>query len=257
MLPSLFVAHGAPTLAIEQGEYVQFLQSLGQKYPDPKAIVIFSAHWESSEQLVSGASCHEMIYDFYGFPEELYQVQYPAQGDPALAMEIVKLLADHGIAAKLDMQRGIDHGTWVPLSLLYPKADIPVIALSVNSYLPAEQQYRIGQALSALREKDVLVMGSGGTVHNLRRLNWGSSNTEGWAKEFDGWLSKQILEWNTAELFAYEKNAPFAKEAVPTPEHFIPLLLAMGAADDQRKAKLLYQNYQLGSLSLACWQFGG
>lgn len=256
MFPSFFVAHGAPTLAIEQNEYVDFLKTLASSLPRPKAIVIFSAHWESGIQLVSDVSEYGTIYDFYGFPDELYRKTYPAKGDASLAREIVELFHAEGIKAELDTKRGLDHGAWVPLELIYPEVDIPVVALSVNPALSAKEQYQIGKALAPLREKDVLVIGSGGTVHNLRRLNWGSSNVEDWAKQFDEWLADGFTKWNTEELFEYETNAPYAKDAVPTPEHFIPVLLAMGAADNQRVAKRLHQSYQLGSLSLASWQFG-
>lgn len=257
MVPSLFIAHGAPTLAIETGEYVDFLKQLAAKYPTPRAIVVFSAHWEAQQQLISGASSHSMIYDFYGFPEEMYRMVYPAQGDPALAKEIQQFFEAEGIPASLDTERGIDHGTWVPLQLVYPEANIPVIALSVNRYLTAEQQYKIGRALAALREKDILVIGSGGTVHNLRRLDWDGTTVASWAKDFDAWLGERIEKWDLDELWQYETLAPYAREAVPTPEHFVPLLLAMGAADDKRTAKKLHQSYQLGSLSLTCWEFGG
>lgn len=256
MLPSLFVAHGAPTLAIEQNEYVDFLRSLASSLPKPQAIVIFSAHWESGVQLVSDVTQYDTIYDFYGFPDELYRKTYPAKGDPSLAKEIVGLFQAKGIKAELDTKRGLDHGAWVPLELLYPAVDIPVVALSVNPMLSAKEQYQIGKALASLREKDVLVIGSGGTVHNLRRLNWGTSSVDEWAKQFDEWLGEHFMKWDTEELFAYETKAPYTREAVPTPEHFIPILLAMGAADDQRVAKRLHQSYQLGSLSLTSWKFG-
>jgi 4,5-DOPA dioxygenase extradiol len=255
MIPSFFIAHGAPSLALENNEYTAFLQDLASQIPKPKAIVLFSAHWESREQKVSGAETYETIYDFSGFQDELYQIQYPAPGDLAIAKEVQALFQKENIPAEIDSVRGLDHGSWVVLHLLYPQADIPVIALSVNRYLSNAEQYRIGQALSSLREKDVLIIGSGGTVHNLRRLEWRATQTSPWAAEFDNWLEAKLTAWDLEALLQYDQIAPYAKEAVPTPEHFIPLLLAMGTGDPHKKATLLHRSYQFGNLSLSCWKF--
>ncbi|GGF93113.1 dioxygenase family protein [Paenibacillus abyssi] len=255
MIPSFFIGHGAPSLALEKNDYTDFLKQLAPQLPKPRAIVLFSAHWESRQQLVSGAASYETIYDFSGFQDELYQMQYPAAGDLAIASEVQALFQQADIAAAIDTNRGLDHGAWVVLHLLYPQADIPVIALSVNRYLSNAEQYKIGQALSSLREKDILIIGSGGTVHNLRRLEWGASHINEWAAEFDNWLEEKLNAWDTEALFQYDQIAPYAKEAVPTPEHFIPLLLAMGSGDTNKKATLLHRSYQYGNLSLSCWKF--
>jgi len=255
MMPSFFIAHGAPSLAIEKHQYTEFLNGLAAQFPRPKAIVLFSAHWESTTQKVSGAASYETIYDFSGFPDELYQIEYPASGDKALAQEIQALLAKEGVPAQIDPVRGLDHGAWVVLHLTYPNADIPVIALSVNRYLSNEEQYQIGKALGSLREQDILIIGSGGTSHNLRRLEWGAKQVTGWAAEFEQWIEDKIMKWDTDSLFQYDKLAPYAREAVPTPEHFIPLLLAMGTGDAKKQATLMHRSFQLGSLSLVCWQF--
>ncbi|WP_409344501.1 dioxygenase [Paenibacillus sp. MBLB4367] len=257
MMPSLFIAHGAPTLAIESNAYTAFLQELAGKIQKPKAIVLFSAHWESGVQAVGGAEQYETIYDFGGFPDEMYQIKYPARGDMEIAREVASLFAAKGIPSRIDENRGLDHGSWVVLRLLYPQAEIPVIALSVNRQLTNEQQYRIGSALASLREQDILIVGSGGTVHNLRRVSWGAEKADDWALRFDDWLKEKLEAWDTEALFQYETQAPFAQEAVPPygNEHFVPLLLAMGAADATRKASLLYRSFQYGSLSLSCWQF--
>jgi 4,5-DOPA dioxygenase extradiol len=207
--------------------------------------------------MIGSAPQYETMYDFYGFPEEMYRLQYPAKGDLPLSLEILSLFQHEGISCELDDHRGLDHGAWVPLLLMYPGADIPVVTLSVHPNLAAEEQYRIGRALESLRERDVLILGSGGTVHNLRRLDWGQGQTQDWAVRFDEWLGERLETWNTEELFDYESRAPHAREAVPTREHFVPLLLAMGAADSERKAELLHREYPFGSLSLSCWQFGG
>ncbi|MFX3647148.1 MAG: class III extradiol ring-cleavage dioxygenase [Paenibacillus sp.] len=255
MMPSLFIAHGAPSLALEENVYTEFLQKLGQELPKPKAIVLFSAHWESTTQLVSSVANYETIYDFGGFQPELYQIKYPTQGDSETTAEVQRLFAEAGIPVQTDDVRGLDHGAWVVLRLLYPDADIPVVALSVNRYLTGEQQYQVGQALVSLREQDILVIGSGGTVHNLRRLNWESNGVDPWASEFDNWLHDKLVSWDTESLFYYDKLAPSAQAAVPTPEHFVPLLLAMGAGDQNKQASLLFKAYQYGNLSLSCWKF--
>ncbi|NHN32156.1 DODA-type extradiol aromatic ring-opening family dioxygenase [Paenibacillus agricola] len=255
MIPSYFIAHGAPSLALEQNDYTALLKDFAAGHPKPRAIVLFSAHWESNEQTISGAPQYETIYDFSGFQPELYEVKYPASGEPAIASEIQALFQQEKIPASIDAVRGLDHGAWVVLHLMYPAADIPVITLSVNRYLSNAEQYQIGKALASLREKNMLIIGSGGTVHNLRKLEWGATKTTMWAAEFDGWLEEKLNAWDTEALFQYEKLAPYAKEAVPTPEHFIPLLLAMGTGDGAKKASLVHRSYQYGNLSLSSWKF--
>jgi 4,5-DOPA dioxygenase extradiol len=257
MMPSYFIAHGAPSLVLDKVDYTDFLKShFAASHPKPKAIVLFSAHWESRTQTISAVpGVYSTIYDFGGFQDELYQMKYPAKGDRAISEEIERLLKEHGVESAIDVERGLDHGAWAILKLMYPDADIPVIALSVNRYLTNEQQYRIGAALAEFREKDILVVGSGGTVHNLRRVNWRAEDAEAWAESFDGWLEEKLLAWDTQALFEYRAEAPHAVEAVPTNEHFIPLFLAMGAGDRNREAKLLHRSYQYGTLSLSCWQF--
>ncbi|WP_308634994.1 DODA-type extradiol aromatic ring-opening family dioxygenase [Paenibacillus silvisoli] len=256
MMPSYFFAHGAPSLVLERHAYTDFLKQFAADTPKPKAIVLFSAHWEDSVQAVSDVKTYDTIYDFSGFQDELYTLTYPAHGDRGLSERVQALFAKHGIPSKSNETRGLDHGAWAVLKLLYPDADIPVIALSVNRYLTNEQQYNIGKALAELREQDVMIIGSGGTVHNLRRLNWHAGDkADEWAVAFDQWLQEKLEQWDTAALFDYEQQAPYARESVPTNEHFIPLLLAMGAGDETRQAKLLHRSYQMGSLSLSCWQF--
>nr|MBO2470065.1 dioxygenase [Bacillota bacterium] len=255
-LPTLFVAHGAPTLAVEDSAYARFLRQLGDALERPRALVVFTAHWVHPTQQVSVAAQHRLLYDFYGFPEELYRLTYPAQGDPELAREIAERLAQAGIACSLDAERGLDHGVWVPLRLLYPEADVPVVALSVNPSLPPEEQYRIGQALMSLCNEGVLIIGSGGTVHNLSALDWAAPAAASWAVQFDDWLAQVLAVWDLPTLFRYAELAPHAQRAVPTSEHFVPLLIAMGAADGVQRAARLYQAYQYGSLSLGCWRFG-
>jgi 4,5-DOPA dioxygenase extradiol len=255
MMPSYFFAHGAPSLVIDQNAYTAFLKNFASDTPKPKAIVLFSAHWEKTEQTIGAVETYSTIYDFSGFPDELYQMTYPAKGERSLSEQIHALFANHGIPSGLDEERGLDHGAWALLKLIYPEADIPVVALSVNRYLSNEQQYQIGKALAKLREQDVLIIGSGGTVHNLRRLNWQGEGSHEWAESFDLWLQSKLEAWDINALFNYGELAPNAQAAVPTNEHFIPLLLAMGTGDKNREAELLHRSYQFGSLSLSCWRF--
>lgn len=255
MMPSYFFAHGAPSIVLEDNDYTKLLRQFKDHVPRPKAIVLFSAHWEESVQTVSAADTYETIYDFGGFQDELYQMTYPAKSEPKLVEQIQSLFTKHGIENVRNEKRGLDHGAWAVLKMLYPDADIPVIALSVNRYLTNEQQYQIGKALGELREQDILIIGSGGTVHNLRRLNWESQGIDEWAEQFDNWIQHKLESWDTEALFQYRELAPHTEDAVPTSEHFIPLLLAMGTGDANRKAKLLHRSYQYSNLSLSCWQF--
>ncbi|MCL6637929.1 MAG: dioxygenase, partial [Alicyclobacillus sp.] len=228
MWPSFFMAHGSPMLALEDTEYTRFACHLGQTLGRPRAVVLFSAHWESPVQAVGSAALYRTIHDFYGFPEALYQVVYPAQGDPALARSIAALLTDHGIPACLDDTRGLDHGAWMVLRWLYPHADVPVVAMSVAPHLTPADQYAVGRALAVLRSQDVLILGSGGTVHNLRALRRRETGGEAdaWAWAFEQWLEERVASWDLASLFAYDQQAPYAAVAVPPGgnEHFVPLL---------------------------------
>jgi 4,5-DOPA dioxygenase extradiol len=259
MMPSLFIAHGSPLLAIENNDYTKFLNQLGQNLPRPKAIVLFSAHWESEVQQVSRVDQYSTIYDFGGFDQHLYTIQYPAQGNQDIANEIECLFTKNGIPFKSDTTRGLDHGAWVVLRLLYPNADIPVISMSVNRNLTPDEQYKIGKSLSELREKDILIIASGGTIHNLRALKWvDNGEVDSWALEFDDWLASKLDNWDLQSLFNYDSQAPRASLAVPPygNEHFIPIFYAMGAADNDPKATLLHREFRYGNLSHSVWQFG-
>ncbi|HWI65139.1 MAG TPA: class III extradiol ring-cleavage dioxygenase [Symbiobacteriaceae bacterium] len=259
-MPSLFVAHGSPMLAVEENAYTNLLGELGKAWR-PKAILLFSAHWESDTQMVSTVGEYRTIYDFGGFPEALYRIQYPARGDAALAQEVGRLLGEQGISYRFDSQRGLDHGAWVPLRRIYPDAGVPVISMSVDAALRPQEQYAIGKALAGLRAQDVMVIGSGVTVHNFGTIRFRAPGNEAdaWAVEFDDWVLSRAAAWDLDSLFDYEERAPHARLAVPPQgnEHFVPLFYAMGAADDQRSCKELHRSYQYGNLSHVVWQFGG
>ncbi|MHB1630528.1 MAG: DODA-type extradiol aromatic ring-opening family dioxygenase [Bacilli bacterium] len=256
MMPSLFVTHGAPSLVLEQSEYARFLrEALPARLERPRAVVLFTAHWEADTQQVGSGLRPATMHDFYGWPEELYQITYPASGDPDGAHAVRDLLRKSGIRAEMDDARALDHGTWVVMSMLYPDASLPVVQMSVNPHLSNAEQYQIGRALAILKSEGYLIIGSGATVHNLRALDWDAASAESWTVEFDAWVGERLLSWNLEELFAYEKLAPHARRAAPRNEHFVPLLIAMGAGDDRRKAECLHQTYQYGTLSLSCWRF--
>ncbi|MDB5083732.1 MAG: transporter [Bacilli bacterium] len=255
MIPSLFLAHGSPMLAIEDNAYSQFLTDLAKQIK-PDAIVIFTAHWESDILTISSTDdSYQTIYDFSGFPDELYTIKYPAKGSTRIAAQLAAKFQQKGIQVRLDTTRGLDHGSWTLLYRLYPKADIPVVQVSVNPSLPAQQQYKIGQCLQGLGQQNILVIGSGVTVHNLRMIKWGQTTPEPWAVEFDDWLIERIQTQDLDALFAYAEQAPHARLAVPRPEHFVPLFIAMGSKEPSDESKVLHRSYDLGTLSYLSLQF--
>jgi 4,5-DOPA dioxygenase extradiol len=254
MIPSLFLAHGSPLLAIQDSPYTEFLKETGQKIT-PKAIVIFTAHWESEILTISASDGpYETIYDFYGFPDELYQIKYQAKGSSQLAALIEEKLTSKGIPTQKDLSRGLDHGSWSLLSRLYPKADIPVVQVSVNPYLSPSEQFKIGLALNELGKEDILIIGSGVTVHNLRAIKWDQTEPEVWAVQFDDWLIDKIDHQDLDALMNYAQMAPHAQLAVPRPEHFVPFFIAMGSGHLEN-ARVIHRSYELGTLSYLCYEF--
>ncbi|NLP29293.1 MAG: dioxygenase [Clostridia bacterium] len=254
MISPIFVCHGGPTLVIEKNEYTDFLKDLGKKLK-PKAIVIFTAHWEDEITTISSIeNTYDMIYDFYGFPKELYSIKYPAKGSVEIASKLQSLLKTNGIESKLDKNRGLDHGAWDVLYLMFPKADIPVVQVSVNPELSMEKQYDIGRAISQLGKEDILVIGSGSTVHNLATVDWNADKVEEWAVEFDNWLIEKVENNDKEALFNYRQMAPNAKLAIPREEHIVSMFIAMGSGN-KNKPKLLHQSYANGTLSYICFEF--
>lgn len=235
-------------LAIEQTDYASFLAELGKQYK-PKAIVVFTAHWETETLAMTYTDdVYETIYDFGGFPDELYQIKYPARGSKVVAELLEERFAASGIPVRRDSERGLDHGTWTLLHRMYPEANIPLVQLSVNPYRSPEDHYRIGEALRGLGEQDILIIGSGVTVHNLRMIQWGQKEPEGWAVAFDDWLIERMDNGDAASLFRYEELAPGARMAVPRAEHFVPLYVALGSGS-KAKPDILYRGYDMGTLS--------
>lgn len=253
MIPSLFLAHGSPMTAIEDNEYTRFLKGLSSKIK-PKAIVIFTAHWESDILTISSSDeTYDTIYDFGGFPQELYEIKYPAKGSGQLAQILKGKFEQKGIAVREDVRRGLDHGSWTLLYQMYPAADIPVVQISVNPYLEPEKQFEIGETLKGMGKENILVIGSGVTVHNLRAIKWGQQEPDQWAVDFDDWLIDKIKKEDLQSLFKYEMQAPNAQIAVPTPEHFMPFFIAMGSGETQ--PTILHRSYELGNLSYLSMQF--
>lgn len=255
MLPSLFISHGSPMIALEDTAYTRFLKQLAHDLPKPKAIVMVSAHYESPIQRVGTATDYRMIYDFGGFPRELSQIVYPAKGDKIVAEHILDRFASVGIDAQADPDRGIDHGVWTILHLMYPHADIPLVTLSVNPFLDASQWFKIGETLRSLKEEDILVIGSGVTLHNLRRIDWrDDAPIAPWAKAFHDWINDAVKTLDFKRLAAW-KDGPHALDAVPRPEHFAPLLILAASATKGSTPILTYSEIQMGSLSYDVWRF--
>ncbi|MDM3884500.1 class III extradiol ring-cleavage dioxygenase [Pseudomonas sp. BCRC 81390] len=255
MLPSLFISHGSPMLALQPGASGPALAALATSLARPTAIVVVSAHWESRELLVTGSERPETWHDFYGFPQALYAVQYPAPGEPALAGQVSALLSAAGLPARLDPQRPFDHGAWVPLSLMYPDASIPVVQVSLPSALGPALQLRVGQALAGLRDQGVLLIGSGSITHNLGELDWhaGPEVVEPWARAFRDWVVEKLQADDQAALLGYRQLAPNAVRNHPSDEHLLPLFFAIGAGG---KFAVVHQGFTLGALGMDIYRFG-
>jgi 4,5-DOPA dioxygenase extradiol len=255
MFPSLFISHGSPMLALEPGASGPALARLAAELPKPRAIVIVSAHWESQEILVNANPQPETWHDFGGFPAALFAVQYPAPALPELSAEVAELLNAAGLPARIDSKRPFDHGVWVPLSLMYPKADIPVVQVSLPSRLGPALQTRVGQALTSLREEDVLVIGSGSITHNLRELDWhaGPESVEPWALAFRDWIVDKLASNDEPALHDYRQLAPHAVRNHPSDEHLLPLYFARGAGGE---FGIVHQGFTMGALGMDIYRFG-
>ncbi|OOW05826.1 dioxygenase [Pseudomonas sp. MF6396] len=254
MLPSLFISHGSPMLALEPGASGPALARLAAQLPRPRAIVVMSAHWETTELRVTSNPHPPTWHDFGGFPAALYAVQYPAPGDPQLAEQVRQRLNEAGLPTTLDAKRPFDHGAWVPLSLMYPAADIPVVQVSLPSQHGPAYQQQVGQALAALREEGVLLIGSGSITHNLRELDWhaGPESVEPWALAFRDWIIDKLAAGDTPALHDYRRQAPFAVRNHPSDEHLLPLYFARGAGE---RFAIEHQGFTLGALGMDIYRF--
>lgn len=256
-LPALFISHGSPMLAIEDSPARRFLLELGKTLPRPKAIVVASAHWETSGgPAVSLAQQPETIHDFGGFPPALFAIQYPAPGAPSVAERVAALLQQSGQAVSRSPDRGLDHGAWVPLRLMYPQADIPVTQLSILRGGSPAAHLALGEALRALRHEEVLVIGSGSLTHNLSEFRGQgiAAPVPGWVSEFGDWMQAMLAQNQQAALLDYRRQAPHAARNHPTEEHLLPLYVAMGAGDSAA-AQRLHASYEYGVLAMDVYRF--
>lgn len=267
VMPTLFVSHGAPTLVTDPVPTRDFLRQLGGLLPRPKAVLAVSAHWDTPEPRLGHSLAPHTMYDFYGFPDALYEMTYPAPGSPALAERAVSLLANNGLTAALDSERGLDHGAWVPLTLMFPQAQIPVVELSISSHLPPQHHLALGRALVPLREEGVLILASGNATHNLREVFRHEllEQPAPYAKAFADWLTARVEAGEYEPLLRYLEDGPEAARNHPTADHFLPLLVALGAglgaanqvSEANRQGRLLHNGYTYGVLSMAAYAWGG
>ena len=259
-IPSIFVSHGPPTLIIDSGPTVDFLRGLSAEFDRPKEILCISAHWETAAPAVSVAKQPQMIYDFYGFPDPLYQMTYPAPGAVDAAGKAIAALSDAGFACTADAEQGYDHGCWVPLMLMYPEADIPVAQLSIQVDAGPAHHFEIGEALAPLRDEGVLILGSGNATHNLQdalgNMRAGTPNppTPEWATDFDNWVTDRVVAGDTDSLIDYRQSVPHAVQAHPRDEHFLPLFANIGAAAGA-PGRQIHAEFMFGSLSMAAYAF--
>jgi 4,5-DOPA dioxygenase extradiol len=256
LLPAIFISHGAPDLPIRDGAVNHFLKSLAQQFPIPQAILVVSAHWNSDLPMVSAAKEPRTIHDFSGFPQALYEMEYPAPGAPELADRVVTLLHQAGIPCGTHPTRGFDHGTWTPLILAYPSAKIPVAQLAIQYSRDPFHHWKLGQALAPLRSEGILIIGSGSATHNFDAFSdHYNAPPPFWVVAFDEWLRNSITQGNWEELLQYRQFAPYASENHPTEEHLLPLFVAMGAGGATAQGKQLHSSYTYGAFSMAAYAF--
>ncbi|WP_111859328.1 DODA-type extradiol aromatic ring-opening family dioxygenase [Acinetobacter sp. CFCC 10889] len=252
-LPGLFISHGSPMLALNPEQVGPALNRLSLNLPKPQAIVVMSAHWESQALEVSTAVRPETWHDFRGFPPELYEMRYPASGDPQFAEEILHLLAEAHLTAHANSTRPRDHGVWMPLLHMYPEADIPVVEISLPMNMHADEIYKIGQALAPLREKQILLIGSGSITHNLRELSWNgdNNNVPEWASTFRNYVVNKLTHSDYDAVLDWS-NIPFVQRNHPTIEHFAPLFFAMGTGT---RFSVVHSSFSMGSLGMDIYRF--
>lgn len=253
-LPSLFLAHGAPDLPFSRTPARAFTEGLGARYPDLRAILVISAHWEDRVNTIGIAPHPETIHDFGAFDPALYNLRYPARTDPAVIDEVAAALTAAGVPHARDGRRGYDHGVWIPLLLAFPQAEVPVIQLSLRHCASARENFALGQALAPLREQGVLIIGSGATVHNLRGIGREGSSPPDWARAFDNWIVQGVTRGDAETLLSFPQAPAEARLAHPTPEHLMPLYVAMGAGGGQ--GEVLHRSFSWGSIGMTSFAFG-
>jgi 4,5-DOPA dioxygenase extradiol len=253
--PSIFISHGSPMFALEPGVLGPNLRALGQSLRGVSAVLVVSPHWQTRGVRIGTSAAPETIHDFGGFPPPLYQLEYPASGAPELAQAAARLLVQAGFEVALDDRRGLDHGAWVPLRYLFPQARVPVFQVSLPHDIDAAGALRLGQALAPLRERGVLVIGSGSLTHNLYEFRQHIRDPE-YAQEFADWVREAVAARDAVALVDYRRRAPHAERAHPTEEHYLPLLVAVGASFSTDAARLVEGGMTYGVLSMDSFAFG-
>lgn len=256
MAPVLFVSHGAPTFALEPGRLGPNLAALGGQLEGIAAVLVVSPHWQTLGIHVAAAPAPQTIHDFGGFPSALYALEYPAPGSPSLATHAARLLTGAGYEVALDERRGLDHGAWVPLRHLFPGAQMPVFQVSMPHDLDAAGARRLGAALAPLRQQSVLIVGSGSLTHNLYDFRLGAGGEAPYARDFAGWVCERVLARDVDALVGYRQRAPHAERAHPSEEHYLPLLVALGASDEADTAQLIEGGLTYGMLSMDSFAWG-
>jgi len=258
-MPVLFLGHGSPMNAIEENIFVKGFRQVAQEIPTPKAILCISAHWFISGTKVASMAMPRTIHDFYGFPPELYKKSYPSPGSPDLALHIQQILGKEYV--ELDDGWGLDHGAWSVLCHLYPQANIPVIQLSIDAKKDAAWHFALASRLKILREKGVLVVGSGNLIHHLGMVDFSKINEIGfgydWAIEANSWIHEKMVQRNWSDLIHYQKQGKAMQLAVPTPEHYLPFIYSLGLLDDLEPMEYFNDHLLAGSLSMTSIKFGG
>jgi 4,5-DOPA dioxygenase extradiol len=256
---TLFVSHGAPNLVLHNSEARSFLAAYGRNLSDYRGILVVSAHYEAPEPHLTAGAHPPMIYDFGGFEPELRTIVYPAPGSPSLAAEAAEVLRAAGFAPSLDELRGYDHGTWAPLALLRPEADLPVVQLSVSPNHDASWHYQMGEALRSLAVSGVLIIGSGAATHNLHEFFRGGYRFDtpapDWVRAFGNWLDEKATQGDVPSLLDYRRSAPFGRENHPTEEHLLPFFVALGAAGEGARGERIHSSHQYGVLMMDCYAF--
>ncbi len=252
----MFTAHGSPINALGRSGFARSLAEWGRRWPACRALLLVSAHWRAAQARLTGAARPETVHDYFGFPEELYALRYPAPGDPELARAVAGLLSRAGFESGVDEGRGLDHGAWAPLRVALPEAQVPVVQLSLLRASPA-RHVELGAALAPLRDEGVLIVGSGNLVHNLGTavLADEAAPVEGWAREFDQWVAERLLAGDHPALADYRQQHRFGARSHPTDEHYLPLLVAAGAAGPGARASFPVEGFEHGTLSLRCARF--
>jgi 4,5-DOPA dioxygenase extradiol len=256
LAPVFFISHGAPTFALEPSVLGPCLQTLGQQLSGVAAVLVVSPHWQTRDVSVMTTAVPETVHDFGGFPAKLYQLQYPASGHPPLARETAQLLSEAGYGVAVDERRGLDHGAWVPLRHLLPEANVPVFQVSMPHALDTASAFKLGQALAPMRQRGVLIVASGSLSHNLYEFRQSGSSEAAYAREFTDWTREAVVNHQIEQLLAYRQLAPHAERAHPTEEHYLPLLVALGARGNAEVAHVIEGGITNGVLSMESYVWG-